>query len=329
MKLDFKGTLSVVKSKVTFNQVLESYGFKTGPGLIVCPLHSESTGSFKIYDGDTGEGNFWCFGCQKGGDMLTFVELYEGIGKGQALNRLATKFNIDVKTREYSNHIVNSLDAILKPKEPKTPEVCLELKVALECSREFSNLSEQALTPYMVNKSVNHFGTRSKGNLLVVPVMDIEDNLWNLQYIYPDGRKLFKKDGRRKGCLFRIGAEDNIGPDFRVFLAEGYSTGASVYMATGCTTFISFTSCNLGLVYNALKEKYPGVCLSLAGDNDVSGRMHSLPAFYPKKEGQDWNDVWVEGGAQAVLNGLNPDNLVVGNPLNERVNQNLNYHGRL
>ena len=135
MSLDFKGTLNVIKGKVTFNQVLESYGFKTGSGLLLCPLHSESTGSFKIYEGDSGEGNFYCFGCLKSGDMLSFVEFYEGISKGQALGKLASKFGIDVQSREYTNDLLGSLNGILKEKPPKPPEICTELRVAIDCSR--------------------------------------------------------------------------------------------------------------------------------------------------------------------------------------------------
>lgn len=324
MTLDFRGTLQAVKSKVTFNQVLENYGFKTGPGMICCPLHSESTGSFKIYEGDTGEGNFWCFGCQKGGDMVTFVSLYEGITAGQALNRLIQKFNIDVKTREYHDHVSETVAGLLKVKEPKTPKACAELRVALACAREFEMLLSADITPYMSRKQIRHFGTKSNGNTLVIPAMDLEENLWNLQYIYPDGTKMFRRDGRRVGCMHRIGPDEY--SKGIAYLAEGYATGASIFQATGVTTFISFTSSNLDLVYTGLREKYDGLKVIIAGDNDKAGRKHSAPVIYPGIAGKDWNDVYVEEGEASVKMAFDSLIPVRGNPLVDEVSAKL---GRL
>ena len=39
-----------------------------------CPLHSEKTGSFFVYPNNT----FYCFGCQAGGDAITFVRKLHG-----------------------------------------------------------------------------------------------------------------------------------------------------------------------------------------------------------------------------------------------------------
>jgi DNA primase len=54
----------------------------------LCPFHSEKTPSFQV---DPDKGFFYCFGCQRGGDVFKFVELQENVGFGEALKLLAQK----------------------------------------------------------------------------------------------------------------------------------------------------------------------------------------------------------------------------------------------
>ena len=42
----------------------------------LCPFHSEKTPSFTVY-GDTS--SFYCFGCQAGGDVITFISRIENL----------------------------------------------------------------------------------------------------------------------------------------------------------------------------------------------------------------------------------------------------------
>jgi phage/plasmid primase-like uncharacterized protein len=139
---------------------------------------------------------------------------------------------------------------------------------------------------------------------------------------------MFKKDGRRKGCFFRIGPESNIDPGNVVYITEGYSTGVSVFVATGRTTFVSFTSGNLNSVYTVLREKYPKVKVIIAGDNDIPGHAHDLPAIYPEKEGQDWNDVYLQEGPKAVAERLFTDVFIQRNPFIDRVSNQLKTQRR-
>lgn len=56
-----------------------------------CPFHGEKTPSFVV----SPERQIWhCFGCQKGGDMFTFLEEYENITFSEALKELAARAGV-------------------------------------------------------------------------------------------------------------------------------------------------------------------------------------------------------------------------------------------
>ena len=58
----------------TMLEVVNSYGLPVNrSGFIRCPFHTgDNHASLKIY-----RKSFYCFGCGKGGDVFTFVQLYE------------------------------------------------------------------------------------------------------------------------------------------------------------------------------------------------------------------------------------------------------------
>ena len=58
-----------------------------------CPFHEERHASFSV---DPAKQLFYCFGCNVGGDALLFVQRIEQCDFRQAINILATRFDIDV-----------------------------------------------------------------------------------------------------------------------------------------------------------------------------------------------------------------------------------------
>lgn len=60
----------------------------------LCPFHNEKTPSFGVNED---RGFFYCFGCRKGGDVITFVKEYEKCGYVEALERLAEKAGITIE----------------------------------------------------------------------------------------------------------------------------------------------------------------------------------------------------------------------------------------
>jgi DNA primase catalytic core len=59
----------------------------------ICPFHSEKSPSFFV---NSEKNTFNCFGCQKGGDIFTFVQEFETIGFAKAVEFLAQKYSITV-----------------------------------------------------------------------------------------------------------------------------------------------------------------------------------------------------------------------------------------
>ena len=67
---------------------------RRGKNLVgLCPFHNEKTGSFNIYPGNN---SFYCFGCNKGGDVISFVMDVENLDFPEAVRWLAQRAGMTV-----------------------------------------------------------------------------------------------------------------------------------------------------------------------------------------------------------------------------------------
>ena len=114
--------------------------------------------------------------------------------------------------------------------------------------------------PYLSDKSIQAHGTRTDryGNL-VLPVTNGKQ-ITSLQFIHPDGTKHFLKDGRTKGCWYRIG-----GPNSTLLLCEGFATGATLREESGHSVYCAFNAGNL--IEMAGNLHHQGEVI-ICGDND-------------------------------------------------------------
>src|SRR5678815_5492061 len=62
----------------------------------LCPFHGEKTPSFNVHPD---KGFFYCFGCQKKGDVFTFVMEYEGKSFSEAAEALARLTGVTLPER--------------------------------------------------------------------------------------------------------------------------------------------------------------------------------------------------------------------------------------
>ena len=65
----------------------------------LCPFHDERTPSFSV---SPEKGTYYCFGCQRGGDAISFVEETEGVDFVGAIEWLAQRFNIPLEYEQAS-----------------------------------------------------------------------------------------------------------------------------------------------------------------------------------------------------------------------------------
>ncbi len=75
----------------------------------LCPFHNEKTGSFMV---SSDKQIFHCFGCGKGGDIVSFVQEIEGVDFPTALKELAEKAG--VKLPEYGNYKKEPTDRLFE-----------------------------------------------------------------------------------------------------------------------------------------------------------------------------------------------------------------------
>ena len=90
-----------VKEKIDVVEIIAQYIKlkKVGRSLVgLCPFHHEKTPSFNV----SPERQMWyCFGCQKGGDVFAFLMQKEGLEFGEALRILAKQAGVELKERNF------------------------------------------------------------------------------------------------------------------------------------------------------------------------------------------------------------------------------------
>ncbi len=93
--------IAEVREKARIDEVVSSYvtlrnaGGGSQKGL--CPFHDEKSPSFHV---TPSRGFFHCFGCQEGGDVISFLMKIDGLGFTEAVERLADKYGVRLRREE-------------------------------------------------------------------------------------------------------------------------------------------------------------------------------------------------------------------------------------
>lgn len=144
----------------------------------------------------------------------------------------------------------------------------LEAEQRAECRQVSAALWDKgrdvdAKHPYLVAKQVKPYGVRQLKESLLVPVRDSGGTLHGLQFIGPDGSKIFKKGTAVAGCYHAIGK-----PNGKLLIAEGFATAATLHEITGLAVAVAFNAGNLKPVTEALRAKLPDTLLIVCADDD-------------------------------------------------------------
>ncbi len=95
--------LMELKYKNDIESVLSPYIAlkRRGSNLVgLCPFHNEKTASFTVYPEN---GSYYCFGCGKGGDIITFTMQIENLDYIDAVKRLADRAGLKLPENDRDN----------------------------------------------------------------------------------------------------------------------------------------------------------------------------------------------------------------------------------
>jgi len=165
--------------------------------------------------------------------------------------------------------------------------------------------------PYLKMKQVKPHNIYQVGGLLYIPMVDATGSIYSYQTIADNGEKRFLAKGKKKGCFYPLGQLNDI-----IYIAEGYSTAATIHEATEDAVFVAFDCGNLLPVAEALRKQHPNKRIILCADNDqgtignpgITKATEAAKAVggivkYPNIDG-DFNDLACQQGLQSVRNHL-------------------------
>lgn len=169
--------------------------------------------------------------------------------------------------------------------------------------------------PYLLAKQVPALGTRLYKGCVMIPVMDALGVVHSYETIGATGEKRFLTGGAKKGHFYVIPGEG------KTAIVEGFSTGASVHVATGWTVVVTFDAGNMIPAAQNYREANPAAEMVFCCDNDHSksnntgrqvadsaSKKMGVKAILPMgMAGTDWNDLFVEKGLQEVRKQLLSD----------------------
>lgn len=200
-----------------------------------------------------------------------------------------------------------------------------QLASAKQCRTQWDNARAVLTHPYLVNKQINPYAIRvDKHNNLLVPIMDEQGELINLQYIFPQGNKRFKAGARVKGGALQLGT---LTEQTTLLVCEGYATGCSLHEATGLPVVVAFNAGNLESVCMWVRQAKPALKIVLCADNDHQTEMktdHNIglekaqsiadkvnvqvvwPRFDSNNPGSDFNDIHCQFGLDILRSMLLP-----------------------
>ena len=156
--------------------------------------------------------------------------------------------------------------------------------------------------PYLHIKDVQAYNLRQDkhGNLLI-PVCD-HSNIVSLQMIDPNGKKTFLTGGAKREKFFVIPGKGD-----KIYIVEGYATGATIHEATGATCVVAFDAGNLSPVCEQWRNKGN---IIVCADNDhktegnpgvTKAKKTGYNVIIPQgMKGSDFNDLKQEKGIQEV-----------------------------
>ncbi len=193
----------------------------------------------------------------------------------------------------------------------------LQEKAKEEAKKIQASLSPLGPITYLARKKIESYKDPNvgfNGDILHVPCVDLEDQIWGYQRIAENGSKYFQSGQKVTGTFYPIGDDTDT-----ILVCEGYATGVSLHLATQLKTYVCFSLGNLEAITKLLKESYIKKTIVICGDDDYLtngnpgmtkatyvAKSLKIPVIFPKfqkrtcEKWTDFNDLHCIEGLEAV-----------------------------
>ena len=250
------------------------------------------------FDDQNGRGTWFCNQCGNG-DGLDLVKRVFSIDAGKAINRVK-KLIPDVAT---DNSPARKEAATKKTRTPKEWQ-----RIMSQAEKgESEYLQNKGLTGYSLNISTRNMsvaGTTYPPGSLMLPLITTDGEITGIQLISSQGVKNLYSGTKLAGHFVSVGDIPAEEPE-DIFIAEGYASALSASLLDEGWHVAALSETNLKNVAEAMRSRYPGARIVMAGDNDFEdgkpnkGRESAIKAALavrgwvcipPGRAKADWDD---------------------------------------
>ena len=81
-----------ILNNINIKDILYKYGIKTNKDMFSCPFHKDKKPSAKAY-----QNSFYCFSCNKTGDVIQFVQYLYNLNFKEAMQKINEDFNLGLE----------------------------------------------------------------------------------------------------------------------------------------------------------------------------------------------------------------------------------------
>lgn len=227
-------------------------------------------GSFRICL-DSGRWNDFADPDAHGGDLVALLAYLRQCSQSDAAREIDSRLSLGF-FRERDQHTLpppvidqTKLNERLQQREKEAQEK--RARAERKANQLWNNAkAADANHPYLIKKGLPSFSLRqtSDGNLLIP--LGAAGGLVNVQIINQNCEKRFLAGGKVKDCYCPIG---ELTPNCRLYICEGWATGASIHLSTGCPVVCAMTAANLESVATQMRALMgDSIELIIAGDDD-------------------------------------------------------------
>jgi DNA primase len=161
MKTD--GHIDEIKSRIDIHDLIAEYVDLKRSGQNykgLCPFHSEKTPSFMV---SPSKQIFHCFGCNKGGDIFSFIMSYENMTFSEALSFLAGKAGVQIEVMRHDDPGKGIKEALFAIHEEARRFFAANLK---NSKHALSYLAERGIKPETIEQFSLGYAKSERDSLL-------------------------------------------------------------------------------------------------------------------------------------------------------------------